>query len=133
MPTWSNTRPRLPLLALRQDVIVGLVRERLDALPARRGRDEGALHAFAIAVRSASAPESAKSRASGAAPVARTTTVPDPAPTQHGAARGTYLAGLERVNHALPAWPLNAKWPREESNLRTQVRSLPLYPLSYGA
>ena len=23
--------------------------------------------------------------------------------------------------------------PREESNLRTQVRSLPLYPLSYGA
>ena len=26
-----------------------------------------------------------------------------------------------------------AKWPREESNLRTQIRSLPLYPLSYGA
>lgn len=25
------------------------------------------------------------------------------------------------------------RWPREESNLRTQVRSLPLYPLSYGA
>ncbi len=25
------------------------------------------------------------------------------------------------------------QWPREESNLRTQVRSLPLYPLSYGA
>jgi hypothetical protein len=25
------------------------------------------------------------------------------------------------------------EWPREESNLRTQVRSLPLYPLSYGA
>ena len=25
------------------------------------------------------------------------------------------------------------KWPREESNLRAQVRSLPLYPLSYGA
>lgn len=24
-------------------------------------------------------------------------------------------------------------WPREESNLRTQIRSLPLYPLSYGA
>ena len=23
--------------------------------------------------------------------------------------------------------------PREESNLRTQIRSLPLYPLSYGA
>src|SRR5207249_3845373 len=26
-----------------------------------------------------------------------------------------------------------AEWPREESNLRTQIRSLPLYPLSYGA
>src|SRR5262249_22242827 len=26
-----------------------------------------------------------------------------------------------------------ARWPREESNLRSQVRSLPLYPLSYGA
>ena len=25
------------------------------------------------------------------------------------------------------------EWPREESNLRAQVRSLPLYPLSYGA
>jgi ketosteroid isomerase-like protein len=25
------------------------------------------------------------------------------------------------------------EWPREESNLRTQIRSLPLYPLSYGA
>jgi hypothetical protein len=26
-----------------------------------------------------------------------------------------------------------AEWPREESNLRPQIRSLPLYPLSYGA
>ena len=26
-----------------------------------------------------------------------------------------------------------SEWPREESNLRTQIRSLPLYPLSYGA
>ena len=25
------------------------------------------------------------------------------------------------------------EWPREESNLRAQIRSLPLYPLSYGA
>ena len=25
------------------------------------------------------------------------------------------------------------RWPREESNLRPQIRSLPLYPLSYGA
>jgi hypothetical protein len=35
--------------------------------------------------------------------------------------------------HALAAWLLVAKWPREESNLRAQIRSLPLYPLSYGA
>ena len=28
---------------------------------------------------------------------------------------------------------LASEWPREESNLRAQVRSLPLYPLSYGA
>ena len=28
---------------------------------------------------------------------------------------------------------LSGLWPREESNLRTQIRSLPLYPLSYGA
>ena len=25
------------------------------------------------------------------------------------------------------------QWPREESNLRTRIRSPPLYPLSYGA
>ena len=29
--------------------------------------------------------------------------------------------------------PKPAKWPREESNLRTRIRSPPLYPLSYGA
>ena len=29
--------------------------------------------------------------------------------------------------------PERGEWPREESNLRTQIRSLPLYPLSYGA
>ena len=28
---------------------------------------------------------------------------------------------------------MNAEWPREESNLRAQIRSLSLYPLSYGA
>jgi len=26
-----------------------------------------------------------------------------------------------------------SEWPREESNLRPQIRSLSLYPLSYGA
>jgi ketosteroid isomerase-like protein len=30
-------------------------------------------------------------------------------------------------------WLEQRRWPREESNLRTQIRSLPLYPLSYGA
>ena len=29
--------------------------------------------------------------------------------------------------------PSTSEWPREESNLRSQIRSLPLYPLSYGA
>jgi hypothetical protein len=28
---------------------------------------------------------------------------------------------------------IEPRWPREESNLRAQIRSLPLYPLSYGA
>ena len=32
-----------------------------------------------------------------------------------------------------PSRLCRSEWPREESNLRTQVRSLPLYPLSYGA
>jgi hypothetical protein len=36
-------------------------------------------------------------------------------------------------NQAIPARPGRAEWPREESNLRTQLRRLPLYPLSYGA
>jgi hypothetical protein len=44
-------------------------------------------------------------------------------------------------NHAMPQRPSSAKnpcksigsWPREESNLRTRIRSPPLYPLSYGA
>jgi hypothetical protein len=29
--------------------------------------------------------------------------------------------------------PHGPEWPREESNLRAQLRRLPLYPLSYGA
>ena len=36
-------------------------------------------------------------------------------------------------DHAVPARLVDSVWPREESNLRTQIRSLPLYPLSYGA
>src|SRR5215468_8351183 len=33
----------------------------------------------------------------------------------------------------MPRCYATASWPREESNLRTQLRRLPLYPLSYGA
>ncbi len=33
----------------------------------------------------------------------------------------------------LPKTANSREWPREESNLRPQIRSLPLYPLSYGA
>src|SRR5919106_5968437 len=35
----------------------------------------------------------------------------------------------------LPAWIPDEQpgWPRQESNLRTRIRSPPLYPLSYGA
>lgn len=36
-------------------------------------------------------------------------------------------------SHGDLSQPGRSKWPREESNLRTQIRSLPLYPLSYGA
>jgi hypothetical protein len=40
----------------------------------------------------------------------------------------------QRAKPAGPsAIPTEKEWPREESNLRTQIRSLPLYPLSYGA
>jgi hypothetical protein len=34
---------------------------------------------------------------------------------------------------AQPGPDFARKWPREESNLRTRIRSPPLYPLSYGA
>ena len=49
-------------------------------------------------------------------------------------ARGRVAARLGRVPHPqalVTGW--RVEWPREESNLRAQVRSLPLYPLSYGA
>jgi hypothetical protein len=44
------------------------------------------------------------------------------------AAKGGDMQGVH------PAFlPESAGWPREESNLRTRIRSPPLYPLSYGA
>ena len=47
----------------------------------------------------------------------------DPAPTQHGTARSALLGLSEPLNHAPPAWAPRSEWPREESNLRTQIRS----------
>src|SRR5262249_42149685 len=38
-----------------------------------------------------------------------------------------------RAQPWVPAWLSRLKWPREGSNLRTRIRSPPLYPLSYGA
>ena len=37
------------------------------------------------------------------------------------------------LNQADSAWRAEVEWPREESNLRTRIRSPSLYPLSYGA
>src|SRR6266498_1450751 len=36
-------------------------------------------------------------------------------------------------HHGREAAGFSAAWPREESNLRTRIRSPSLYPLSYGA
>ena len=47
-----------------------------------------------------------------------------------GPLRGTFRY-FATMTSARPAYA--SQWPREESNLRTQIRSLPLYPLSYGA
>src|SRR5207253_986386 len=47
------------------------------------------------------------------------------------------LSGSSRttpvVSLPLAAAPARGKWPREESNLRTWIRSPPLSPVSYGA
>src|SRR5262249_1266074 len=66
------------------------------------------------------------------AAVARLGDVPGPRPGQHRFATPVRVT----VSLAQPCglWDgANLIWPREESNLRTQIRSLPLYPLSYGA
>jgi hypothetical protein len=52
---------------------------------------------------------------------------------QHGTALSAPVARPAPHGYAESAWLLPLEWPREESNLRTQIRSLPLYPLSYGA
>jgi hypothetical protein len=55
----------------------------------------------------------------------------------HPGTHGTSIYGIpgtpDSRNHAVFAWPRGPEWPREESNLRTRIRSPPLYPLSYGA
>jgi hypothetical protein len=48
-------------------------------------------------------------------------------PGSHGSPRAVWLS------HAGGAWLSGVEWPREESNLRTRIRSPSLYPLSYGA
>jgi hypothetical protein len=47
---------------------------------------------------------------------------------------------MQPAGRGVGKWPLAVvgcdnynEWPRVESNHRTQIRSLPLYPLSYGA
>ena len=40
---------------------------------------------------------------------------------------------MTSVKRPTAAQPPRERRPREESNLRTQLRRLPLYPLSYGA
>jgi hypothetical protein len=65
-----------------------------------------------------------------------------PVPSIHAGSRITtvvrmaltasFFARSTPVFMRVPTSP-RSEWPREESNLRTQVRSLPLYPLSYGA
>src|SRR4029453_63323 len=58
------------------------------------------------------------------------------APPAGGTTIRRYEANRERLTRrgiTVCAWLRRSEWPREESNLRTQIRSLPLYPLSYGA
>src|SRR5262249_414072 len=61
----------------------------------------------------------------------------EPAPVQ-GLSRPPCYRGAPLFASLLPSVSLKIPanqlfWPREESNLRTQIRSLPLYPLRYGA
>jgi hypothetical protein len=43
---------------------------------------------------------------------------------------GAQLSAARRLYARMAAF---LQWPREESNLRTRIRSPLLYPLSYGA
>src|SRR5437588_2292146 len=49
----------------------------------------------------------------------------------HGRQKSTIDAEVVMAREVGPDFA--AEWPRVESNHRTQIRSLPLYPLSYGA
>ena len=63
--------------------------------------------------------------------------VPPPQRAQPGAARPRLSEDGDRpevvMARAQRGPDFQAEWPREESNLRTWIRSPPLYPLSYGA
>src|SRR5215218_520501 len=56
---------------------------------------------------------------------------------RHRGRHRTSISGTPGIpdsrNHAVAAKPGRSNWPREESNLRTRIRSPLLYPLSYGA
>ena len=51
----------------------------------------------------------------------------------HAAGTRTRRPCLRRADALVRLGRPTTEWPREESNLRPQIRSLPLYPLSYGA
>ena len=63
--------------------------------------------------------------------------VPPPQRALPGAADPRPFEAADRpevvMAHAEREPDFRAEWPREESNLRTWIRSPPLYPLSYGA
>ena len=81
--------------------------------------------------------------ARGSAPPRQPSSPHAPIPSRHAgsqiplAVRMALQIGVPRMPipsvHAGSECRRQSERPREESNLRTQIRSLPLYPLSYGA
>ena len=60
-------------------------------------------------------------------------TVPSPSPLRAVSSRRRWLDERGKRSCFGGAELRRGEWPREESNLRTRIRSPPLYPLSYGA
>jgi hypothetical protein len=57
--------------------------------------------------------------------------VPEDAALLHGRTLRLHVPGGDGCG--VPRNRRAVRWPRVESNHRTQLRRLPLYPLSYGA